>query len=261
MKTDQLFTNPWADVEITPVQIAGEDIASKSAIRVKSDDGTWTKHPSIVSSDYRLIRNDVARDLTSDIMSRSGMKWKALKTLWDGKRLAAYYITEEKVAEAEGGAVGHPIHVGMMIRNTYDGSGVFGLEIFAANMHCTNQYIDRNRFGYFAIRHDSGANFDVQDAVANLSSGVTNVLSVAPVLSQMRKTPLTLEHVLKAREETNVPKSMWGAVLTQLALEEATLFGLYQALTYVASHEVSGFNSLYVGESVSRFSLPATPAK
>ena len=258
----QEYSNPWADVEITPVQIAGEDIASKMAVRVKDDAGAWSKVPSSVSSDYKLIRNDIARDLGDDIMSRSGMAWKPLRTIWDGKRLAAYHITSEPVASAEGGiTAGHPIHVGMMIRNSYDGSGVFGLEIFACNMICTNQYIDRNRFGYFAIRHDNAADFDVSDAVANLSRGVENVLAVAPVLTEMRRRPLALEHVLQARKETEVPKSMWGAVLAQLALEEATVFGLYQALTFVASHEVGGFNSIRVGESVSRFALPVVAAK
>lgn len=251
----QLFTNPFADVDVAEVSVAGESIASKIAVRVKADDGTWGKAPAILSSDYKVIQNGIARDVASDIMSRSGQSWKELKTLWDGRKYTAFHITQAPVADVSG--LGHPIHVGLMVRNAYDGSGVFALEVYACNMHCTNQYHDRNRFGFFAVRHDNAREFDVQDALANLSSGVQNVIAVAPKISQLRGTDLSVKMLTDARVKTQVPKSMWGDVLLQLAKEEATAFGLYQALTNVASHEVGGFSQIAVGESISKFLLPA----
>ena len=248
--TKQIFSNPFAEVEITPVTVSGQEITSKMAVRVQADDGEWSKAPSIVSSDYKLIRNDVARDIGDDIMSRSGMPWKSLKTLWDGKRWCAYSITENKIGDITGGADNHPVHVGMMLRNSYDGSGVLGLEMFACNMVCSNQYIERNRFGYFAIRHDNARDFDVQDAIENVSRGVDNIMAVAPKLSQMRSMELTARGIFDAHRNCTIPKSMWGDVLSRMALEEATVFGLYQALTNVASHQVGGFSSISVGQSI-----------
>jgi hypothetical protein len=249
----QQFTNPFSDVQIDQVQVAGESIASKIAVRVKADDGTWSITPAILSSDYKLINNAVARDVSSDIMSRSGHEWQELKTMWDGKKYVAFHITKTPLAQLEGNS--HPIHMGLMVRNSYDGSGVFGLELYACNMHCTNQYHDRNRFGYFAIRHDSAKEFDVQDALQNLSVGAQNVIAVGPHLAKMRALPLEMKHLLDAKKNVKLPVSYWGDVLDRLALEESTMFGLYQAFTWIASHDMTGINSISVGESISQHLL------
>lgn len=254
-KAIQKFSDPFSEVETQPLQINGQEITSKIAVRVKDDEGNWSNTPAILSSDYKLLKNSVARDVASDIMSRSGMQWKELKTLWDGKKYCQYYITEENVADISGGEIAtHPLKVGIMSRNAYDGSGVFGFEVFACNVVCTNQYHDRNRFGYFAIRHDN-KEFNIQDALDNLSRGVSNVIAAAPLWSKMRAEPLRIEHIIAAKKETTIPKSMWCDVLDQLALESATVFGLYQALTFVASHNVQGFNAISVGESISKLLL------
>ena len=185
-KAKQTFGNPFADVQIDKIEIAGETINSKMAVRVKSDDGSWSNTPAILSSDYKLINNAVARDVSSDIMSRSGHDWKELKTVWDGRKYVSFHITTNPLAQIDGPGASHPLHMGLMVRNSYDGSGVFGLEVYACNLHCTNQYIDRNRFGYFAIRHDSANDFNVQDALQNVSQGIQNVIAVGPHLARMR---------------------------------------------------------------------------
>jgi hypothetical protein len=252
----QKYTNPFADVEISPVQIGGQDISSKIAVRVKDDDGNWSITPAILSSDYKLIQNSIAKDVSADIMSRSGLQWSELKTLWDGKKFCQYHITNDPIVEINGGnESSHPIKVGLMVRNSYDGSGVFGLEVFACNVVCANQYHDRNRFGYFAIRHDNMKEFELQDALQNLSTGVQNVIAAAPIFNRMRETPLTVEHLIETKKKTTIPKSMWCDVIEQLALESRTVFGLYQALTFVASHNVQGFNAIGVGESISKVLL------
>jgi len=262
-KSVQVFSDPFTAVDIQPVQVAGENIATKLAVRVKADDGTWSRTPTVVSSGYNLIQNTLVKDVGDDIMSRSGHQWAALKQHWDGKRFISMWITNNPIAQVDGAqthsARSHPIHLGLMLRNAYDGSGVFGVEIFACNVACTNQYHDRNRFGYFAVRHIGQNTFDIDDALANLSTGAQNVIGIAPRLNQLRSTPLEVKHIMDARKNTQIPSSKWADVLDQLSKEEdgGVLYGLYQALTFVATHEVGGLNSISVGESVSKHLLAA----
>lgn len=251
----QQYSNPFASVQIDPITILGETVSSKIAVRVQSDDGSWSETPAILSSDYKLIKNEVARDISSDIMSRSGYRWKELKTVWDGKKYVAFHITEQSLVNVGGGNSDHPLHLGAMVKNSYDGSGVFGIELYACNIVCTNQYHDRNRFGYFSIRHDSAKDFDVQDALENLSRGADKIIAVAPVLKQLRATPLTIGHILSARKNIKLPVSYWGDFLSQLDKEEPTVFGMFQAFTYLASHEMTGLNAIPVGESISKHIL------
>ncbi len=262
-KPKQEFTNPYAPVQMEPVAVAGEEIASKLALRVQADDGSWSKTPEILSSGYQLITNEMARDAADDIISRSEMGWTTLKTHWDGRRFYNMYITADKIAQLDGeGREVNPIHLGMMIRNSYDGSGMFALEMFACNMVCSNQYHARNRFGYFAIRHTASSeagqlSFDIDDAVKNVGQGFENVIAIAPKLSEMRSTELSSDAILNAYNNTNIPKSKWNNVLEALSKEpdRGTLFGLYQALTFVATHEVGGRNSIKVSESIGEYFL------
>jgi hypothetical protein len=258
MSALQVYTNPFAKVQVEPVTVSGDEIASKIAIRVQSDDGTWSKQPSILSAGYQLITNEEAKDAGDDIMSRSQMPWEEIKTHWDGRRYIGYHITKSAITSINRGGTSenHPIHLGMMVRNSYDGSSLFSIEMFIANMVCLNQYVDRNRFGYFAIRHVGDA-WDVEDALGQIAIGAERAIAVVPKISALRSTPLQIEHIIKAHEQTNIPNTSWGDVLTQLSKEpdQGTVYGLFQALTFVSTHELKGLSTIRSGQSVMQWAL------
>ena len=246
------FSDPFAPVTTKPVEVGGEEV-NKVAVMVTDDDGT--EHlAGILGKNYNLIKNEVADDVSHDIMSRSPFKWNPLKSFFNGKRYAAHYITADPVTSIVNGDE-HPIHLGFMVRNSYDGSGLFGLEMFACNMKCVNQYISRNRFGYFQIYHVDSQSYLIEDAVKNVSIGAEKLLEIAPQIQSMRDEELTTQYLCEAKKNINIPNSKWGEVIDQLALEEVSKFGLYQALTFVGSHKMEGFNSLKVLNSISDFVL------
>lgn len=241
------FSNPFADVEISPVMVAGETIPSKIAVRVKQDDGIFSNKPYIMSSDYRLIKNDIVHQALLDIMSRHGGEWTALKTMWDARRYAMFFISREAIA-------GSDLRVGILGRNSYDGSCIFSIEIFACHMACTNQYHDRNRFGYFAIRHTGKLDFDFDDALKNISAGAKNVVAIMPKLDGMKAVQIGVPDITHAVQNLpSFPTSKWGSVLNKL--EDMSVFSFFQAMTNVATHEMAGFNALSVNEDVVKFFL------
>jgi len=255
------FSDPFSEVRESPVSVAGQEVNSKIAIEVQNDDGEW-KLAGIRSKDYHLIKNDVARDVGDDIMSRSDYRWKPLKHIWDGKRYVHYHITEEPITTIDTRHPKNPhrpIHLGMMMRNTYDGKGKFGLEIYAMDFICTNQFISRNLFGYFSIYHGDKQEFLIDDAIQQVSKGANNVLAIAPRIQELSSTPLTSDHIVKAVKCTRMPISKWGEVITRLALEESSMFGLYSAMTYIASHKLIGFNAISIGNTITDHFMDKTP--
>jgi len=245
------FSDPFAEVVQDAVAVGGTEV-SKVGIRVKDDDGNF-QLAGIQAAGWQLIKNSVARDVGDNIMSRSPYDWNELKVIWDGKKYAHYFITEQNITQIDvgDGSEPHDIRLGMMLRNAYDGSSKFGMEMFACDFNCTNQFVSRKRFGYFAIYHNEHATFDFDDAVRNVSQGAENLIAIAPRIQQLASTPLETHHLINAHKETKIPQSKWGDVLARLALEQSTMFGLYSALTYIASHEMKGFNSISVGDSIS----------
>ena len=258
---EQIFTNPYADVQVSPIMVQGETMSNKLAVQVRADDDTWSAKPSVVSTGYSVITNSEARDCGHDIMTRSPYTWRGLKTHWDGKRYIGYHLTNEKIAQIDTDGEPHPIHLGLMIRNSYDGSSIFGIQLFVANMVCLNQYQDRNRFGYFAIRHTE-RNWDFSDALSQIGHGAQRAIEIAPRIQALQNTPLTMGLLQGAHRAIEMPKTKWGEVLTALDADvnrghSGTAYGLFQALTFVSTHQLDGMSTLRVGESVMQWALPS----
>lgn len=245
------FSNPYVDVEAHNVSVGGKEV-KKVGIMVRNDDGDF-ECSGVLSADYQLIKNSIARDVVSNIQARSNMKWKSLKVMWDGKKYCHYYHTESPITSIKANGQAHDIVLGMMNRNSYDGSWCWGLEFYLMNMVCTNQYVSRNQFGYYNIRHVGADDYDIQDALQNVSISSERALAVAPKIEALTALPATLATIIKARKETNMPTSKWGEVIE--ALEGSTMFSLYQAMTYVSSHSLTGFSSVNVGASITDWAL------
>jgi hypothetical protein len=243
------FSDPYASVDIQPVSVAGKEI-EKIAVRVKDDAGE-EQVVGILSKDYNLIKNSIVRDIEHDIISRSGMGWKNLKTLWDGKRYVNYFYSENALTTLKNGAE-YPLHLGMMSRNAYDGSGLFALEFYIMNMACLNQFINSKQMGRFAIRHIAADNFDITDAVQNINISSNKLVEIAPKYQAMIQAPLSVEDIVNARNAEMIPDIQWGNAISQLGNEpdQGKLFGLYQALTFVTSHKMAGMNAIKAGNNV-----------
>ena len=243
------FSNPYAEAVLNTVHVAGKEV-NKLAVQVKDDDGNMVL-AGIHSDGYNLIPNSLARDVTDDIMSRSGMEWANLKTHWDGKRFVNYFYTKNAVTEFKNGTT-YPMHLGMMVRNSYDGSSTFGLEFYGMNMVCLNQFISRKMMGYFMIKHTGDQKFDLEDATDNIRNGSQRLIEIAPRWQAMTKKELAVTDIIEARNKDLVPKIFWGEVIDQLGKEPdfGKLFGLYQALTFVSSHKIQGLSSLSHGNDI-----------
>jgi len=259
MSNKPTYSDPFASVDIQPVMVAGEEVPSKIAVRVKDDSGEYQVQ-GILGKDYQLLPNRKVKDIADDIMSRTGQQYggyREIKTLWDGKRYVGYFASNNPIVNVKNGN-DLSLHLGLMAWNAYDGTRKSGFEIYALNPFCTNQYLSRNRFGFFAWRHmpNELGKIDVDDAMQQIAIGAQNLIAVAPRFSELKKTPLTVEKLLEAQAKTEMPISRWGEVLARLAKEEPTLFGLFQALTFVASHNMSSLSAISIGSSITDYMIP-----
>lgn len=246
------FIDPYADVDIQPVHVGGRE-CDKIAVRVKDSRGEY-QVAGILSTGYQLFKNSIVRDVAHDIQSRSGMQWMPLKTIWDGKKYADYWYSENPITSIQNGA-DYQFHLGMMVRNSYDATSRFGLEFYIMNAICTNQFIARKLMGYFAIKHTGNESFDVEDALMAVQNGANNLIKVAPRIKAFLSYDISMDDVIAASRAGIIPSSHWGTALDVLGKEIdcEKVFGLYQACTYVTSHKMNGFSSIATGDGVSEY--------
>ncbi len=260
MASETKFSDPFAEVRLAEVKVAGRRIDSKQAIQVKDDAGEWQTR-GFVGKDYQLFPNRLVQDLAEDVISRAPASlggFQQLKTLWNGRHYIAYFASRNAVVDLHEG--GGRLQVGLMAWNSYDGTRKIGFEVYALNAFCTNQYHSRNRFGFFAWKHQPGAlAIDREDALGGLATGVQNVIAMAPAIMALRQHPLGLPDLREAKKGVGLPQSRWGDVLDRLGEEEPNHFGLFQALTHVATHAMEGMTALTAGTAITEFFL--NPAK
>jgi hypothetical protein len=264
VKTKSTFENAFADVQYDEVVVGKETVANKVAVRVKDDQGNF-QLSGILSKSYVLVPNRKIRDIVDDITSRTDERlggFENPKTLFDGKRYVDYFVSRNPIASMNGSLEKAGLKLGLMAWNAYDGSRKSGFEVFALNGYCTNEYHSRNRFGFFAFKHSESeaGQIDMDDALNSIWQGVQNIIRVAPLIGSLKKAPLALPDLLSAKENTDLPASRWGDVLDVLGKEvtahsaqpggSGTAFDLYQALTNVATHKLSGLSAIDTGSSI-----------
>jgi hypothetical protein len=256
MASKPVFSDPFAAVDLQPVVVAGETVPTRVAVRVQADDGQYAVN-GILGRDYQLLTNRKVRDLAEDILSRAQDQYGAfhsIKTLWNGKVYIDYFASEGSLTRN-----GLDLKLGLLAWNSYDGTRKTGFEVYALNPTCTNQYHSRNRLGFFAWRHTPGEaqQIDTEDALQQISVGAQNIIKVAKEIEVFKAVDLTPKLLKDARKYTEMPSSKWGEVIDHI--EEDTKFGLYQALTNVASHELTGMNASTIGSSITEFFVDGPP--
>lgn len=247
------FSNKLAEVKTELVSVGGSQLSNKIAVSVRDDEGNFIPQ-SILSADYNLISNSRATEVMLDIFSRSGMVWAPFKTIWNGKALVDYYKTQSSIAVIRNGSA-HEIHLGAMLRNSYDGSSCLGFDMFLLNCNCMNQWVSRNLFHSYNIRHTGESEFDFEDAKNNLMIGTDAAIKIVPRIQSLQETPLQLADLTAIKENVLIPQTKWGDVLDNLKEQEQTRYGAFQALTFVSSHKCSGVHSINIGSSICNYFL------
>jgi len=233
------------------MEVGGKEV-NQMAVMVKDDKGDYV-FANPVSTDYRLIKNHKARDIADDIMTRSDMDWNKHSVSWNGKRYATAFFSEQSLAKVGGQGLGRDLRMGLLTRNSYDGTSSFGIEFFICAYECKNQFIDRNRFGFFTMRHSNNSEMDmtVDDALEQMTRGADKLIKMAPLYEDMAKKPLELADIKQAAMAKLIPSGQWEKALA--GLEQFTDWGLFNSLTNVSTHSLKGFSRLESGQKVGNY--------
>jgi len=252
------FSDPFAAVETEPILTSEGRETNRQIIKVKDDDGLF-QPVSDVSRGYQLITNETALQIVQDVQTRSKFSWSEMKKPeFTGQRFSAYYMSEEPIASIKNG-IERTMKVGLLVRNSYNGSCKFGIQLFLAFMECLNQFHSANQFGNFLLRHTSGEEgnnlLDADDAAAQIGRCAGVMIETAPLFKELVESgPLTLGDIRGAKKQiTELTSTKWGEVIDNI--ETDSQWGLLNGLTYVATHRLEGDGSLRVGEAIGRYYL------
>ncbi len=181
-------SDPLAPVRLSPVRVNGSHVEHK-AVEIQTEAGPW-ECLNIHSPFYQLIPNETMDKVTREILAASDFSWKNAGSVWTGRYYAQLFQSDATVEVPE---VGDTLCLGLRSENSYDGSCQFRLVLQGYVLSCLNGLVSPRLFRSFAVRHTTGNDFNIKEAICMISTGLTLLENIAPRVVGLSTIPLTID--------------------------------------------------------------------
>lgn len=242
-------SDPFAPVRLSPVAVNGSAVP-QVGVEILNDEGDW-EALNIHSQGYQLIPNSLVQQAALEITSRSSMSWTEERTIWTGRFLSILYRSDRMIQLPE---VGDAVSLGLRVENSYDGSAKFRLALMAFVLSCRNGLMSPRLFTTYTVKHTTSKEFDIEEAVEILNSGVAALEVLAPRIAGLARMPLTVRRLAAVSRNVELPNRDWGHVLQQLE-PARTMWDLMQAITHRVTHNTRGRSLITTSEEVGDYFL------
>ena len=234
--------NPFQEIEVTPLYSKDGMRSRGKSVRIRDDSSeeNWNEI-GVVSPNYLLVNNSKLKEVVDQIALLSPIQdWKEKKLFFDGKRFVYSIVSDQITAEV---SVGDLVRFGLIGYNSYDGSRVLSVGMYAEHVICSNGMTSDTYFNRFVFKHHQGnINWDeqVEQAFRTILPGARSKLfKFAKTLYQLQNKSVTINDLKLIRSDylSNLAVNNWGKVVDRFLSDEAhNAFGLLDACTRVFWH-------------------------
>ena len=243
--------SPFVPILKTPTFSANSGTQSGFAVEIEDPDSpTGYKHVGNVSQNYLLLSNEEVRELAVEVAVQSGINFRESRIFWDGSRfchIIDFLETEEVVP-------GDEVGLSLITRSSYDKSWRYDCALMGKRFVCDNgaisgEFFARVSFKHLASQNASGVGDDegpkeeswkeiVRQGMAVIDQAPDNLHKFVTGLRRLKRAEMTDGRL---REVWNtiptIGDSIKGQIMSRyVAHEEPSLFGLFNAGTWLFSH-------------------------
>ena len=241
--------SPFVPILKTPTHSQNSGTLSGYAVEIEdASSPTGYTHVGNVSKGYLLLSNEEVRDLAVEIAVQSGIPFRESRIFWDGSRFC--HIID--FLETESVEPGDEIGLSLITRSSYDKSWRYETALMGKRFVCDNGAISGEFFARVSFKHltPAGSTLDGEEPKEEAWKSIVrqglSVIDRAPddlhryveALRLLKAAPMTDARLRDLW--TSIPSvgdAIKGQVLSRyVAHEEPTLYGLFQAGTWLFSH-------------------------
>jgi hypothetical protein len=179
------------------------------------------------------------------------MTWSVERTIWTGRFLSMLFRSDRLVQISE---VGDAVSLGLRVENSYDGSAKFRLALMAFVLSCSNGLMSPRLFTTYTVKHVLSDQFDIEEAIGVLNSGMVALEVLAPKIAELSRVPLSVKRLASVAKGIDLPNRDWGHVLAELE-SARTMWDLMQALTHRVTHNTRGRSMITTSEGIGDYFL------
>lgn len=194
------------------------------------------------SPNYLLVKNIDLYDMAMEITSQTSHEWEVKRTFFDGSRYALHMDIVGDFGKPT--VVGDTISMGVIFRNSYDGSTAADFMFYAKQLICVNGCVSSHLFDKYRFRHtreNENWEDELRKATAMLRNAPENLQKFVTLANTLANTPATaktLEEIFRGPMGNLGPNHV-GRILKQYweKEEQRNLYGLLSAGTNVYWHD------------------------
>ena len=236
--------SPFTPILKTPTYSQNSGTHSGFAVEIEDPAApTGYRHVGNVSRNYLLLSNEEVRELAVEIALQSGLPFKESRIFWDGSR---FCHVVDFVSTGEAVSPGDEIGLSLVTQSSYDKSWRYRCALMAKRWVCDNGAISGEFFADVSFKHVTSEGDPKEDSWQDIVRQAMAVIDRAPddlhrfvaamrALKAARMTDGRLREVW--RSLPGLGDSVKGQILSRYVdAEEASLYGLFQAGTWLFSH-------------------------
>jgi hypothetical protein len=203
--------------------------------RVALWNDTYKTCNGIASDNYKIVQHEQCFGMLIDAIEKVGIE-HANARVWenkDGAKAKLYLKFNELQFD---GPDGKALHLGYKVTNSYDKTTGLRFDGFGIRQTCTNGMHFKHLVGSFSVRHLGG----IEQVASRMRSALADLTSVIPamktVLLNAHEKELDYVQIEELLAGVGIKKRLRNKVMNQAVMEENTVWGAYNAVTWVASH-------------------------
>ncbi len=236
--------SPFVPILKTPTYSQNSGTPSGFAVEIEDPSApTGYRHVGSVSQNYLLLSNEEVRDLAVEIAFQSGLPFKESRIFWDGARFC-HIIDFTGYSEAV--EPGDEIGLSLITRSSYDRSWRYECALMGKRFVCDNGAISGEFFARVGFKHITSGTDPKEATWREVVRQGMSVIDRAPEdlsryvealrrLKAAKMTDARLREVWRALP--TIGDAVKGQILSRyVETEEPTLYGLFQAATWLFSH-------------------------
>ena len=231
LNVDEL--DPLAPVAKEQLQTADGVRSSRYAVLLDPEGAR--QEVGVVSSDYNLIPNRIARDVALYILTRSELSFEERSLAFDGRRYRQRWVIPSFSVEPKPGDF---VNLGLDVVNSYDGTTPFALSFIAERLQCSNGMVVDFILGAFRFRHwGENGKFreELEHAVSSLTMLGDNLNKLLPGIKKMVETIVDRPAIQKTFSELELKSNLIAPMF--MKIEGDTQWDFYNACTKVLSEK------------------------
>ncbi|MEM1095198.1 MAG: DUF932 domain-containing protein [Bacteroidota bacterium] len=234
----------WPDSPIRKEQAVADELGMHYAVQIQDADGHWHLASSkgrLLAPDYLLVPNHELKCMAEEVAIASGYAWQPQREFFDGTRYLYTMTTSDLTAEV---AEGDTIRLGLLAKQSYDGTQRAAVEMFAERLVCANRMRVKDQLFSFAFEHrnaEAAENWrgELRRASYQLRHLGVRFEQFVQRLRMLRAVSVGHDEMHRFTEALpkSFPATTYGEILRRFySVEEPTVFGLLNACTWVTWH-------------------------